>query len=157
MGLESYLFEIRFQTPTSESTVIALFEEAGMCYLKDRSRQQTKHNDGDMYFELRTSKGLTEANVITSPGNKTVDEFSLRFSILSPKTVVDQTFGLLQRLNGISRIEVYVTEIRNHIFGQLWQTGKVNQNVKGLNKEDNKAIDKLCIISLNPMSLNAMN
>jgi hypothetical protein len=150
MGLESYLFQIRLQTPTSEEAVIEMFEEAGILYLNDKSQRQTKNSYGNLYFERRSNKGLTEAHVITTPGDTTVDEFSLRFSILSPKAVVDQTFEFLQKLNALSRIEVFDTEIRNHIFRQLRQTGKVDQNFEGLDKENDEAINKLCIISLSP-------
>ncbi len=149
MGLEAYLLRIKFQTPTTENIAIALLEEVGMSYLKDKSRQQTKDSYGDMFFEIRTSKGLTEANITSSPGDPTVDEFSLRFSILSPKTVVDQTFELLQKLNEISRIDVFDTEIRNHILRRLRQDGKVGRNFEGLEDKDDDAIDKLCFIALN--------
>ena len=147
MGLESYLLRIRFHTATSGNTVIALLEEAGMRYLKERSQFQTADSYGDLYFELRTNQGLTEANVTTSPGETTVDEFSLRFSILSPNTVIDQTFEFLRKLNNLSRVNVYDTEIRNHIMRQLRQTGKVDQNFQGLNADDDIAINKLCFIS----------
>jgi hypothetical protein len=148
MGLEAYLLRIEFQTPITENKTIALLEEIGMCYLKDGSCQQTTDSYGDLFFELRTSKGLTEANVTTSPNDPTVQEFSLRFSILSPKTVVDQTFELLQKLNNISRIDVFDKEIRNHIMRRLRQTGKVDQNFEGLNGQDDESINKLCFISL---------
>ncbi len=148
MGLEAYLLRIKFQTPISEEIAISLLKEVGMHYLKDRSCQQTKDSYGNLFFELRTNKGLTEANIITSPGDPTVDEFSVRFSILSPKSVVDQSFDFFQRLNNISRIDIYDTEIRNHIMRRLRQTGKVDQNFKGLNGQDDEAINKLCFISL---------
>src|SRR5688572_5185759 len=148
MGLEAYLLRIKFQTPTTENVAIELLEEVRMRYLQDKSRLQNKDSYGDLFFELRTSKGLTEANVTTSPGDPTVDEFSLRFSILSPKTAIEQTFDLLQKLNAHTGIEVYDTEIRNHIFRRLRQTGKVDRNFEGLNEEDDAAIDKLCFISL---------
>jgi len=150
MGLEAYLFQIRFRPPTSENAAIVLLEEAGMVYLDERSQRQTENSYGNLYFERRSSKGLTEAHIITSPGDTTVDELYVRFSILSPKTVVDQTFEFLQKLNALYAIEVYDTEIRNHIFRQLRQTGKVDQNFEGLDREDDEVIDKLCIISLNP-------
>jgi hypothetical protein len=157
MGLESYLLQIKFQTPTSEDAVIALFEETGMVYLKDRSQRQTEASYGDLYFERRTSKGLTEANIVISPGDTTVDEFSLRFSILSPNSVIDQAFEFLQRLNVFSRLEVYDTEIRNHIMRQLRQTGRVDQNFEGLNAEADDAINKLCSITRTPTISSGMN
>ena len=149
MGLESYLLQIRFRTSTSEEEVIPLLKEAGMVYLDYKSQKQDLDSYGNLYFEQRSNRGLTEAHVLTSPGDTTVDDFSLRFSILSPKTVADQTFEFLQKLNALIEIEVYDTEIRNHIFRRLRQTGKVDRNFEGLNEEDDEAIEKLCIISLN--------
>ncbi|HEU4554413.1 MAG TPA: hypothetical protein VFS25_16315 [Chitinophaga sp.] len=140
---------MKFQTPAAEDAVIVLLEEAGLVYLEGRSRRQTKDNYGDLYFEQRTGEGLTEANVLIPPGHKTVDEFSLRFSILSPQTVIDQTFAFLQRLNNLSGIKVYDTEIRNHIMRQLRKSGKVDQHFKGLSAEEDDAINKLCFLSLN--------
>jgi hypothetical protein len=149
MGLEAYLLQIRFKQPTSEEAIIPLLEEAGMFYLDYKSKKQKVDSHGDLYFEQRSNRGLTEAHVLTSPGDTSVDDFSLRFSILSPKTVIDQTFEFLQNLNALTEIEVYDTEIRNHIFRRLQQTGNVDRNFDGLNEEDDAAIDKLCIVSLN--------
>jgi hypothetical protein len=148
MGLEAYLLQIRFRTSPSEEVVIALLEEAGMTYLDDKSQKQNVNSYGNLYFEQRSIKGLTEAHVLTAPGDTTVDDFSLRFSILSPKAVVDQTFEFLQKLSALIEIEVYDTEIRNHIFRRLRQTGKVDRNFEGLDGEDDAAIDKLCFVSL---------
>jgi hypothetical protein len=149
MGLEAYLLQIRFRKSTSEDEMIPLLREAGMLYLDYKSHKQDLNSYGNLYFEQRSNRGLTEAHVLTSPGYTTVDDFSLRFSILSPKSVVDQTFEFLQKLNALIEIEVYDPEIRNHIFRRLRQTGKVDLNFAGLNKEDDAAIEKLCIISLN--------
>jgi hypothetical protein len=149
MGLEAYLFQIRFSIPPIEAGAIVLLEEAGMSYLKERSNYQAGQNYGSHYFEQRTANGLIEASLITAPGDPTVDEFSLRFSVLSPMSVVDQIFDFLNRLHTLSPIEVYDTEIRNDIMRQLRQSGKVDKDFEGLEDEDEEAIDKLCFISLN--------
>jgi hypothetical protein len=149
MGLDSYLFQIRFEMPPKEADAIVLLEEAGMSYLKERSNNQTDQNYGCHYFEQRTANGLVEANLTTAPGDPAADEFSLRFSVLSPKSVVDQTFDFLNRLHTLSPIHVYDTEIKNHIMRQLRQSGKVDKDFEGLKDEDEEAIDKLCFINLN--------
>ncbi len=135
--------------PPTEAGAIVLLEEAGMSYLKERSNCQTEQNYGSHYFEQRTANGLVEANLTTAPGDPTADEFSLRFSVLSPTSVVDQTFDFLNRLHTLSPIEVYDTEIKNHIMRQLRQSGKVDKDFDGLKEEDEQAIDKLCFIGLN--------
>lgn len=148
MGLESYLFRIIFQVPPSIGVAVNLIEVAGMNYLKERSKEQSESDYGNYFFELRDKKGLIEAHIITSPGETIVDEFSLRFSILSPMAVVELTFDFLKNLNEIAPIEIYDTEIRNHIYRQLRRSGKVDINFEGLNIEHDEAIDKLCLISL---------
>ncbi len=149
MGLESYLFHIYFKPPVPEDEIISLFETAGMMHLSDKFRKRTANNYGDFFFELRTGNGLTQVHILLAPGDYSVSDFSLRFSIASPKTVISQTFQFLQRLSELREIIVYDTEIRNHIFRQLRQQGQVDQHFQGLDPEDDKSINKQCFISLN--------
>jgi hypothetical protein len=149
MGLESYSFDVEFSTPPTIMSAIAFIEKAGMRYLTEKSKPHTENNSGSYYFECRTDRGMTEAHMLILAGEVTIDEFSLRFSILSPRTVIDVAFQFLTRLNEIVPIEVYDAEIRNHIFRQLRRTGKVDVEFKGLNEDDDAAIDKLCYIRIN--------
>jgi hypothetical protein len=88
------------------------------------------------YFELRTENGLTEANVIFEPKLSSVNEFSLRFSVLSPKAIIDQTFNILAALNSTIPIKIYDTEITNHIYRQFRKDGVVDQHFGGLENTD---------------------
>ncbi|WP_298739903.1 hypothetical protein [uncultured Chitinophaga sp.] len=139
MGLESYLFNIEFKDPVLEQDIIGLFERTGMKHLDDKFNKRTAENYGAYYFELRTENGLTEAHCILGPTASVLEDFSLRFSIVSPSTVIDQTFDLLRKLNDIRSIKVQDTEIKNHRYRQLRIAGKVDNWFRGLEGTDEEA------------------
>jgi hypothetical protein len=149
MGLEAYLFQIQLSRPVDESEAVDLFKKIGMTCLPTSSKNESLTDCRSYYFELRTQNGLTEANMIYSPSEKNSDEFSLRFSVLSPKTIVEQTFDLLSKLNSLTPIKVYDTEIHNHIYRQLRKDGVIDQNfdgIEGTAKE--KEIQLQCFIPI---------
>lgn len=149
MGLEAYLFNIEFKDPVLEQDIVSLFENIGMTHLDDKFEKRTDQNYGSYYFELRTEKGLTEGHCILAPTDHTLTDFSLRFSIVSPRTVIDQTFDLLRKLNDLRPINVQDTEIRNHMYRQLRKDGKVDNWFQGLEGTDEEAkIDKSCYIEI---------
>lgn len=148
MGLESYLFYVIFKKPLIQEAIINTLESIGMNYLIDKSNPYLSVGYKDLFFELRTNKGLTEVHVDLSVNDEEIKGFHLRFSILSPHMVIDQTFALLKSLNELFEIEIYDTEIRNHFLRKLRQDGKVDIAFQGLTERDNKAIDKLCIVTL---------
>jgi len=82
---------------------------------------------------------LTEAHCILGPTASVLEDFSLRFSIVSPSTVIDQTFDLLRKLNDIRSIKVQDTEIKNHRYRQLRIAGKVDNWFRGLEGTDEEA------------------
>jgi hypothetical protein len=151
MGLEAYLFNIEFKQPVLEENILGLFHKIGMTHLSNKYSERSEKNYGSYYFELRTSKGLTEANCILAPTDSSLTDFSLRFSVVSPKTVIDQTFDILKRLNCIQPIIIYDTEIRNHIYRQLRKDKKVDEWFNGIEgtDEDDK-IEKMCVIEIDP-------
>ena len=149
MGLEAYLFTIEFKEPVLEQEIIDLFETIGMTHLNDKFQKRTDKNYGSYYFELRTEMGLTEGHCILAPTDRELSDFSLRFSVVSPKTVIDQTFQLLIKLNELRPIDVYDTEIKNHIYRQLRKEKEVDDWFKGLEGTDEEAkIEKVCYVEI---------
>lgn len=149
MGLEAYLFQIEFKTSVDESRAIDLLKQVGMTRLATSDKNKPLTEFRSYYFELRTQNGLTEAHLLFSPSEKTIDEFSLRFSILSPKTVIEQTFDLFTKLNSLTPIKIYDTEINNHIYRQLRKDGSVDQNFEGIDGTDKEEeIRQQCYISI---------
>jgi hypothetical protein len=149
MGLETYLFKIKFKHPIQEENLVDLFDKIGMTHLVNKSEKRTNNKYGLFYFELRTNDGLTEAECLLAPKDKSLREFSLRFSIISPKSVIEQTFALLNRLNEVTPISVYDTEVNNHIYRQLQKARKVDNFFKGIEgstQED--TIERMCYINL---------
>lgn len=149
MGLEAYLFNIEFKEPVLEREIVDLFETIGMTHLVNKFEKRTEENYGSFYVELRTEKGLTEGHCILAPTDRELSDFSLRFSVVSPKTVIDQTFDLLIKLNELRPINVYDTEIKNHIYRQLRRDKKVDDGFNGLEGTDEEAkIEKACYIEI---------
>lgn len=149
MGLESYLFKIELSKPVFEHDIVDLFNKIGMFHLIDKLKIKTTNDFGSYFFDLKTDKGLIEANCILTPEETSLKYFSLRFSVVSPKTVIDLTFDLLKKLNGIVNINVYDTEIRNHIYRQLRKSKKVDDWFNGLEGTDEELkFEKLCSIEL---------
>lgn len=149
MGLEAYLFNIEFKEPVLEDEIVGLFETIGMTHLVNKFEKRTDKNYGSYYFELRTEKGLTEGHCILEPTDTKLSDFSLRFSVVSPKIVIDQTFDLLIKMNELKPINVYDTEIKNHIYRQLRRDKKVDDWFNGLEGTDEEAkIEKVCYIEI---------
>jgi hypothetical protein len=149
MGLEAYLFNIEFKEPVSEEEIIDLFEKIGMTHLVDKFEKRTDNNYGSYYFEFRTENGLTEGHCILAPTERELSDFSLRFSVVSPKSVIDQTFDLLIKLNKVRPIDVCDTEIRHHVYRQLRKEKKVDDWFNGLEGTDEAAkIEKACYIEI---------
>lgn len=149
MGLEAYLFNIEFKEPVLEQNIIGVFDKIGMTHLADKFEKRTDKNYGSYYFELRTENGLTEGHCILAPTDRELSDFSLRFSVVSPKTVIDQTFNLLIKLNELRPIKVYDTEIKNHIYRQLRRDKKVDVWFNGLEGTDEEEkIEKACYIEI---------
>ena len=107
MGLESYLLYASFKKPVSQTEIKNVIENAGAKYLAAKSNIDPIDTYRHFYFEIRSDLGLTELEVLLSPGKSKVTSFSLRFSILSPSTVIDQTFSFLNKLKTSTSIKVF--------------------------------------------------
>jgi len=149
MGLEAYLFNIEFKEPVLEQDIVGLFERIGMTHMVDKFEKRTDKNYGTYNFEFRTENGLTEGHCILAPTDRELSDFSLRFTVVSPKTVINQTFDLLKKMNDIRPINVYDTEIRNHVYRQLRKHKKLNDWFNGLEGTDEEGkIEKACYIEI---------
>jgi hypothetical protein len=149
MGLESYLFQIELDNAVDESKIIDLFKQVGMACLPTSKIKNPLTDYRSYYFELRTQNGLTEANVLFAPKETSTTEFSFRFSVLSPKAIIEQTFNILSILNSVNPIKVYDTEISNHIYRQLRKDGEVDKDFGGIeNTEKENDIMQKCYIPI---------
>jgi len=129
MGLEAYLFRIEFISPVPENGIINLLERAGMRHLSEKQKTERFR---EFYFECRTSNGLTECHCLLPSNESVLSECSLRFSILSPYTVITQTFRILSNLNQLTPIQVVDTEIGNHLYRELRRNGEVDASFSGI-------------------------
>ncbi len=101
------------------------------------------------YFEQRPNRGLTEVESLISNEKLLLDNFSIRFSIISPKFVVDQTFETLEKLSNIYPIKVFDTEIYNHYNRELRKKGRIYRLFNGSLPNNSKAaIERKCYIPI---------
>lgn len=106
MGLESYLLEVCFKNPVPQTDIKDIIESAGASFLAGKSNTEPIDTYRNFYFEIRSDLGLTELYILLAPEKRVVTNFSLRFSILSPSSVIDQSFAFLNKLNTIRSIKV---------------------------------------------------
>lgn len=107
MGLESYLLTSSFAKPVDQTEIVNLFEDAGATFLKYKSNTEPIDTFRHWYFEIRTELGLTEIEIMLTPNKICATNWTLRFSILSPATVIDQTFNFLTKLRTRRSIKVF--------------------------------------------------
>ena len=119
MGFDAYLFDVKLRKPIPEADIVGVFGAIGMVHLAERHVGKNGKSYSGYYFELRTQNGLTEAHCLLSPRDSFLNYFNMRFSIGNPKTVVGQTFALLQKLHESHPVNVCDTEIGNHFFRNL--------------------------------------
>lgn len=146
MGLESYLFYIEFEHKIREQELDKLLISVGLRQVKKEGENLSDFRG--YYYELQTRNGITEAHSLFSPNEEKTNDFSLRFSVSSPTSVIDQTFDFLNQLNIEKTIKVRDTEIYNHEYRHLRQLGKVDEDFEGLSKSEDAIIRNKCYIPI---------
>jgi hypothetical protein len=102
MGLEAYLLLVTFKEPLSMSEAKRLIEECG-------AKSSSLHTQTE--FEIKDGRGLTELRLDTF-NQEQVRSLHLRFSILSPHTVIDQAFEFLNKLSEHKTIRLFDTHLK---------------------------------------------
>lgn len=144
MGLESYLFYIEFDQHLGEEEVEVVLLNSGF--------SQTKKEDfSDLrscYYEYCSDRGITEAHVLFLPGKTTAGRFSLRFSVASPPSVIDQTFELIEVVHTQTPVKIFDTEIEGYLYRRLRRAGSTDELFQGLPKENEELLRQQCYIPL---------
>ena len=107
MGFESYLLHISFKNPVPQTEIKDIIENAGASFMAGKSKVEPIDTYRSLYFEIRSDLGLTEICVLLAAGERNVKNSTLRFSILSPSGVIDQSFAFLNMLNTLRIIKVF--------------------------------------------------
>ncbi len=110
MGLESYILTAAFKKPLDQKDILEIFRDAGASFLIDKSNTENLNDFRHWYFEVRSDLGLTEIDVLLVPNKNFATTWSIRFSILSPSSVIDQTFDFLKKLKSIRSVNVFDTQ-----------------------------------------------
>ena len=130
MGLEAYLLLVPFKEPVSLAEAKQLLGECG-------AKPASLHTQ--MEFEMRDSRGLTEV-LLDALNNEQVRSLHLRFSILSPHTVIDQAFEFLNNLSKHKAIRLFDTHLKMRELPI--DVTKFKQNAEGVKRRqtviDNK-------------------
>ncbi len=114
MGLEAYLLRVKFKKPVNADKLHYFLEKQGFKMISKRGSKLSDYRDG--CYELASDKGITEANILVPPEKITVIALSVRFSVISPASVIDQTFDFFKELNKEFELELQDTEIINHLW-----------------------------------------
>lgn len=152
MGMESYLFDVIFEDKIRNEEVISLFKKVDVTFLEDYDSYWSETSDyKSLFFEIRSEKGLTEIHILLNRKEGFVKNFSVRFSVVSPATVIDQTFDFFEQLNSQTPIILRDTEIKNHLWRQDVKAGKRSNSFESMRieHEDDKHHEKLSFIPLN--------
>ncbi|TPE42464.1 hypothetical protein FJM65_17815 [Pontibacter mangrovi] len=107
MGAESYLMEVKFKHPIPQAELISMLESCGATYMAGGPSPSSSTGWGSYRFEIRSELGLTELRADLAPGEREVPRLFLRFSILSPRTVIGQSFAFLRELRAKRAVAVY--------------------------------------------------
>lgn len=113
MGLESLLLSISFKKPLNEELIVDVFTKAGAFYLEEKSNISDQKEFRHWLFELRSSQGLTEIELMITPKKNYATTCSIRFSILSPSSVIDQTFTFLNKLKSLRSFKLFDAQLNS--------------------------------------------
>jgi hypothetical protein len=114
MGLEAYLFRVKFAKPVNADDLHNFLRKYGFKLLKKRGIKLSEYREGS--YEFASEKGITEAQILVPPEETTVIDLSVRFSVSSPSSVINQTFDFFKELNKEFELELQDTEVINHFW-----------------------------------------
>jgi len=133
MGLESYLFNVIFQEKVKNEEILPIFRRVGVTFLEDYESNWNEIPDiKGLFFEIRTRKGLTQIHVLLDKKEGFVRDFTVRFSVVSPSTVIEQTFELFERLNNEAPIILRDSEIINHLWRKDVKAGNRDNSFESM-------------------------
>jgi hypothetical protein len=152
MGLESYLFNVIFQEKVKNEEILPIFRRVGVTFLEDYESIWNQIPDvKGLFFEIRTRKGLTQIHVLLDKKEGFVRDFTVRFSVVSPSTVIEQTFELFERLNNEAPIILRDSEIINHLWRKDVKAGNRDNSFESMRTrhEEDEIYEIAAVIPIN--------
>jgi len=110
MGLEAYLFRLSFRKNVDFSSLNNFLLDSGFKIVKKEGDPMSK---SETCYELASKKGITET--ILRLEQKWMHVLNVRFSVMSPPNVIDQTFTFFKILNETYGFKLYDTEVHAYI------------------------------------------
>lgn len=112
MGLETYLFRIKYTNTVAKNEVPELMGKCGLALVDPTDGYSTN----SYFFEAKSAQGLVEAHCIFEAESKHLRSCYMRFSMLSPDSVIEMIFDIFARLNELTPITVLDNEVDNHLY-----------------------------------------
>ena len=137
MGMESYLFKVVFKEKVRNEEIVPLLIKTGARMLEEeKSFWDDSFGYKSFFFEIRSDQGLTQMHVLLDGNETYLENFSVRFSVVSPATVIDQTFDFFERLNSQTPIVLRDAEIVNHLWRRDVKAGKRDNSYEAMRVEN---------------------
>lgn len=144
MGLESYLFFIEFDQDLGEKEVEVVLLNSGFKRIEKKAFSGFRN----CYYEYASNRGTTEVHALFLPEKTTAGRFSLRFSVASPPSVIDQTFELIEVVHAQTPVKIFDTEIEGYLYRRLRRAGSTDELFEGLSDEEEELLRQQCYIPL---------
>lgn len=113
MGQESYLFRIEIIKEVEEAELNKYILQSGA--LLTKTEGETHKDYREYYYEYHSQDSIIELHSLFPPGLSSIHQFYMRFSILSPLSVVKQTMGLFKKMNQYLDFRIFDTEVYNQL------------------------------------------
>ncbi|MGD1889146.1 MAG: hypothetical protein ACFB15_00850 [Cyclobacteriaceae bacterium] len=146
MGLEAYLFQLDLGKPVEVDFLDEIICHSG--FERTNKPSTDKEEYRSYFYELDTKLGVTEAHMLVSPRKSKANSINVRFSVMSPPTVISQTFSIFRELSARIEFDLIDTEIINHLYNVLRSENKVDDQYQGLSKAAQKQIEERAKIEI---------
>ena len=117
-------------------------------------------NNRSYYYNYDSKTSKTQIHALFVKKKTNTDRVWMRFSVVSPDSVIDQTFKLIGALNKIFPFKIFDSEIYNHIMRQLRQRGAVMDHLEPKSSVQEQEVRNQCYIEIdaeafrkNPMKI----
>ena len=121
MGREAYLFKALVQEPIRFEQLSEHLRTLGFKKVNTEAGESEENN----YFELNTVQGITEIHAYVEKGY--VVWFYIRFALLNPNNVIEQTFQFFDEI--VSRLKIRIIAVENGYVFNTQNRGRIKEDI----------------------------